>query len=517
MRLFYIIITQFFMSLSISRYFKYLLSFLAVSGAASAFSENRPDPRSLNIYQVMVASFAHDSIGAPGYNAMWGPDNHRKNGNIKGITASLDHIKGLGANAIWLTPIFDSSSASGGEKLQSTGYFTNNFFAIDPHFGTEDDLRELVREAHARGMYVILDGVFGHHGGVTEPSPSGYTLHSEWVDSDRGPEGGKGNIRYPESLDYIKEVATYWIDNFDIDGWRLDQAYQATQNGHNYWNEIRSTVDSLSDKRIADGKRWGTLGYMVGEDWGDANVINKGVYRDGGLLSAFDFDGKELISGPMQSYDSEGLENGWDDVIKIYSSPTSRGYLNDSVMPNLFLSNHDGYRLADHFADDDPLRWNKMKLRFAILAGYSGPVTLYYGDEYGDLSRNTKGGQPDNIARTTGHLEPRSDEEAALRDYVAEIFSIRNANPALWRGTSEFARVMSLDGADILLVTKKDAMTGNEVMIIFSDKDTVINSNSKLVQVSTSAHHTVLNGNPIPSSLGDIKIKALIPAFLLIK
>lgn len=452
------------------------------------------DPRELTIYQVMVASFQHADDGAPGYNAMWGPDGHRKNGNIKGVTAALDHIRQLGANAIWLTPIFDSSKAQGGEKLQATGYFTNNFFKIDPNFGSEDDLRELVREAHARGMYVILDGVFGHHGGVTEPSPSGYTLDVEWVDSDRGPEGGKGNIKYPGSLDYIKEVATYWIDNFDIDGWRLDQAYQATQGGVNYWNDIRGAVEKLTAERRARGERWGVLGYMVGEDWGDADVINRGTYRDGGLLSSFDFDGKELISGPMQDIKGEGLVNGWDDVERILSVPTARGYLNDRVMPNLFLSNHDGYRLADHFADEDPARWHKMMLRNAILAAYSGPVTLYYGDEYGDLSRDTEGGQKDNVARTTGHLQPRNADEGALRDYVARVMTLRAENPALWRGAASFQRLNDDDGADILVVTKSDTLSGNVVKVIFSDKDTTLD---------------------LPE--GKIKVSALVPEFVLVK
>ncbi len=471
-----------------------LVALLALLGIGVSHGETQQDPRQLTIYQVMVASFQHAEDGAPGYTAMWGPDGHRKNGNIKGVTAALDHIKALGANAIWLTPIFDSTSATGGEKLQATGYFTNNFFAVDPNFGTEDDLRELVREAHARGMYVILDGVFGHHGGVTEPSPSGYTLDVEWVDSDRGPEGGQGNIRYPGSLDYIKEVATYWIDNFDIDGWRLDQAYQATQNGVNYWNEIRGAVEELTAKRRAAGERWGTLGYMVGEDWGTADVINRGVYRDGGLLSAFDFDGKELISGPMQDPSQPGLANGWDDVVTIYSVPTLRGYLNDSVIPNLYLSNHDGYRLADHFADDDADRWRQMKLRHAILAGYSGPITLYYGDEYGDLSRDTEGGQPDNIARTTGHLEPRTPEEADLRDYVAYVMTLRQNNPALWRGNSNFSRISFPDGPDILEVTKTDPETGNTVLIIFSDSDA-----------------------DIETPVGTVHVERLVPRFVLLK
>lgn len=472
---------------------KLLLAALALFGLNASALE-KDDPRALTIYQVMVASFQHHPDGGEGYTEMWGPEGHMKNGNIKGVTAALDYIRELGANAIWLTPIFDSTQTKDEERLQSTGYFTNNYFAIDPKFGTEEDFRELVREAHARGMYVILDGVFGHHGGVTSPSPSGHKINVERVFSNRGEQGGTGNVKYPESLDYFKEVATYWIDKYGVDGWRLDQAYQATQNGSNYWNEIRGAVEDLAAKRKARGERWGTLGYMVGEDWGNADVINKGVYKDGGLLSAFDFDGKELISGPMQEPESAGLVNGWDDVVKIYSAPSARGYLNDKVMPNLFLSNHDGYRLADHFADNDSTRWSQMKLRNAILAAYSGPVTLYYGDEYGDLSRTTQGAQKDNIARTTGHLRPYSPASADLHDYVAKVMTLRGNNPALWRGTSEFERIKTPEGADVLIVTKTDKPTGNVMKVIFSDKDVDLT---------------------LPENI-KVKVKSLIPEFVLI-
>lgn len=426
------------------------------------------DPRSLTIYQIMVASFIHDPAGAPGYKAMWGPDGHTKNGNLRGVILALDHIKSLGANAIWLTPIFDSSRAAGGEKLQATGYFTNDYFKVDPHFGTEDDLRELIRGAHERGIYVFLDGVFGHHGGVTTPSPSGYTIDCTVTECDRGPQGGTGNVSYPGSLDYFKEVATWWIDNYEIDGWRLDQAYQAMQGGHNYWREIRAAVDSVCARRRAEGHQWGTLGYMVGEDWGDAAVINKGVYSDGGLISAFDFEGKERISGPMQSCADAGLKNGYDDIITTLSVPTARGYLNDSVMPNLFLSNHDGYRVADHFDPAEGYYFEKIMMRNAILAAYSGPITLYYGDEYGDRSFETEGGQKDNIARTSGHLEATHEAKQELFDFIASMMALRAANPAMWRGEASFDKIKTMLG-EVLAVTKTDAATGNTVVLVFSD------------------------------------------------
>lgn len=442
------------------------------SATVPAPSQGLDDDRlSLSIYQIMVASFQHDDQGAPGYNAMWGPDGNTKNGNLKGITKALDYIADLGVNAIWLTPVFDSSEAFGGEKLQATGYFTNNFFKIDPHFGTEADFRELVDEAHKRGLYVILDGVFGHHGGVVTPSPSGYEIDCTISGNDR--DEGTGNVAYPGSLDYFKEVATWWIDNYDIDGWRLDQAYQATQGGHNYWNEIRGAVEETTARRKAEGKQWGTLGYMVGEDWGTADVINRGVYRDGGLDSAFDFDGKERISGPMHDYGSPGLVNGWDDIVAVYQTPSGRGYLNDSVMPNLFLTNHDGYRLADHFDREDPYFFEKQMTRIGILAGYNGPVTLYYGDEYGDRTLETTGGQPDNVARTSGHLEPIVSGSETLRDFTARAMKFRRANPAMWRGQTTFNR-QKVGDADVLVVDKTDPLTGNRVLIVFSDKDTTV-------------------------------------------
>ncbi|MCM1369132.1 MAG: alpha-amylase family glycosyl hydrolase [Candidatus Amulumruptor caecigallinarius] len=424
------------------------------------------DYKGLSIYQVMVGSFMHSDNGSKGYADLWGPEGNTKDGNLQGVIEALDHIESLGVNAIWLTPIFDSRGAVGGEKLQASGYFCKDYFKIDPHFGTEDDLRELVDKAHEKGMYVFLDGVFGHHGGVDKPSPNGNKVDSTTAVNARGEEG---NVKYPESLEYFKEVATYWIDKFDIDGWRLDQAYQLCQNDHNYWVEIRGAVEDVCRKRREDGKQWGVLGYMVGEDWSDASGINERIYKDNGLVSAFDFDGKTLISGPMSDLSDGGLNNGWDDVVKIYSKPTERGYCSDDIMPNLFLSNHDGFRVADHFYDD--LNDISVMTRFAILAGYPGPITLYYGDEFADLSRDCEGAQPDNASRTSGHIMADDERAARVYNYVAKVINLRKMNPAMWRGTQEFNQYQNVE-ANVLTVLKTDAESGNRVMMIFSDHDT---------------------------------------------
>lgn len=446
------------------------------------------DPRGLTIYQIMVASFMHSPDGAPGYTAMWGPDNARKNGNLRGIIDAVPYIDSLGVNAVWLTPVFDSTKALFDDpKLNATGYFTNNFFEIDPNFGTADDLRELVDSLHNRGIYLILDGVFGHHGGVVTPSPSGFTIDNTPSTDCRGYET---MLSYPGSLDYFKEVATYWIDNFDIDGWRLDQAYQACQGGHNYWIEIRRAVEQLAAERAKRGEQWGTLGYMVGEDWGNPEVINNGVYKDGGLISAFDFDGNSRITR---------LDNPFDDIRFVYSTPTRRGYLSDDVMPNLFLSNHDVVRVGDMVERDD-LYYDRLKMRHAILGAYSGPVTIYYGDEFGDDTRDAVGAQPDNIARTSGHTVPRNHDEADLHDYIAAVMHARKSHPALWRGIYSMTET-----PDALYVTKTDIATGERVLVIFPLRNITV----KLPEGATD----LLTGLPVN---GAIDIKSLTPAFILL-
>lgn len=77
------------------------------------------DTRSLTIYQIMVGSFLHGDGEAEGYNSLWRPDNERKDGNLRGVINAIEHIAGLGATAIWLIPIFDSSAAEGGEVVRA--------------------------------------------------------------------------------------------------------------------------------------------------------------------------------------------------------------------------------------------------------------------------------------------------------------------------------------------------------------------------------------------------------------
>ena len=119
----------------------------------------------------MVEAYA-DGDSTRGYGSGWGPSHHL--GDLRGITQQLSRIAELGVNAIWLTPVFDSDRhAEEDDRLDATGYFARDYFSIDPEFGSLEDARRLVDAAHALGLYVFFDGVFGHHKGDVIPSPTG--------------------------------------------------------------------------------------------------------------------------------------------------------------------------------------------------------------------------------------------------------------------------------------------------------------------------------------------------------
>lgn len=407
------------------------------------------DWNELRIYQIMVSSF-QDGDSSVGYGTGYGAGPH--NGDLQGIINALDYIKSLGMNAIWLTPIFTSD---GTKQLDSTGYFCSDYFNVDPKFGGNAVFDQLVTEAHAKGLNVILDGVFGHHRdtGVSKASPSG-----------KRPSGGSNPVKYPDSLDYYKEVAQYWIENYKIDGWRFDQCYQVglgdngkncNTGGHNYWYEIRTAIKESAANNGTKGQEWGTLGYTVGEHWnGDAAQIQAGSVNPGtaagyGLQSCFDFPSRYKIVQMFAVEESrEKKSTSLVDLDYVYSNYTAKGYTHpEGYYPNLFITNHDLVRFGNlvnwKFSENRSSEnyWKRHKIALASVAAYSGPITIYYGDEYGMMTDGYSGPGSlgyynDHIARDAGKISGFSTSEQDLHDYVAKLMQIREENEIMWKGVS---------------------------------------------------------------------------------
>ena len=451
------------------------------------------DFNNIRMYQVMVSSF-QDGDSSLGYGTGYGPSSHK--GDLRGIINALPYIKGLNVNALWLTPIFDSTNGQGGSLLQSTGYFATNYFKIDPKFGDEATFKELVDTAHNLGLYVILDGVFGHHGGVSSASPNGL-----W------PQGGSNPVSYPGSLDYYKEVATYWIEKYGIDGWRLDQCYQLYQNGHNYMCEIRQAVETLCATRKNNGEKWGILGYIVGEHWSGAEDINTRTYGQNGLRSAFDFPSRYNLVQTLAMEESGAGGYGVENLGNVFRTPSEKGYSGD-VYPNMFITNHDVWRFGNlirskyGYARENDAYWNRYKIALGVLSAYSGPITIYYGDEYGDIaecwygSGNSCGGNTysDNCARTDGKIRGFSTKEQDLHDFTAKIMQIRSENPSLWRGTN--GKTYS---NGIIFNCKYDSQTGNKVVFAANLAQNTVTASytvgeTKLTDLISGKTYTSSNG-----------------------
>src|SRR3954471_22993503 len=296
----------------------------------------------LRMYEIMGASFV-DGDPTRNYNAGYGTSHHK--GDLRGIINSLDYIKSLGMNAIWMTPIFDSHAGEayqgGGTnlKLDATGYYTRDYFKIDPKFGSLADAQELVTKAHEKGLYVFFDGVFGHNKGNLIASPTGKLPVSS--------SPGVVNYNSQQSVDFYKEVATYWVNQLGIDGWRLDQSYQVPPSA---WQQIRSAVESASAQRAQAGQQWGTLGYMVAEDWSDAGTIANRTFGTNAspiLLSASDFPVRyavvDVVAGEESGYSGRPAS----DINQSWAYGAHDNIYADHALPNLMLGNHDLVRFGD--------------------------------------------------------------------------------------------------------------------------------------------------------------------------
>jgi glycosidase len=478
---------------------------------------------------VMVEAFVDGDANAD-YNVGWGNSHHK--GDIQGIINSLDYIKSLGVNALWLTPVFESIARPGQDtnanRLDATGYFASNYFKIDPKFGTLAQAKTLVDEAHKRGLYVFFDGVFGHHKGNVVASPSGNL-----------PTGGSDPVSYPGSLAFYKEVAAYWVKELKIDGWRLDQAYQVPVA---QWAEIRTAVkDAAQSVTYTNslGQTVNPLGYMVGEIWRDESEIASGAYGSNAapaLNSAFDFPGRYRL---VQTLAVEESGKGKYPATRLQSIFDTHGAYPDHAKPNLMLANHDLLRLGDllqrgNVADttqDD--YWSRHKAALSFMAAYSGPITLYYGDEVGQevpgfaQAVANCGGEgkycDDHVSRSSGIVEGQkttladatpvalNTRQSDLKLYTQTLMVLRATNPALWSGTRTHVY------ADNTLYIDRKEAGSNRVLYVLNTGTSATNVKLAPATVNSEAGLTDLQSGAkfnLASGYYELTIPALSGRFL---
>ena len=194
-------------------------------------------------------------------------------GDLQGIIDHLDYLQDLGITGLYLCPIFESPS--------NHKYNTTDYFEIDRHFGDKETFRQLVEQAHLRGMKVMMDAVFNHMGDQSAQwqdvlKHGENSAYKDWFHIQEFPVTNdklvnpkelpyhtfafasympKLNTANPEVKDYLLSVASYWIEHFDIDAWRLDVANEVD---HRFWRDFRKAVLAKKPDLYIIGEVWHT-------------------------------------------------------------------------------------------------------------------------------------------------------------------------------------------------------------------------------------------------------------------
>lgn len=325
-------------------------------------------------------------------------------GDLQGIINKLDYIRDLGVSGLYLTPINESPS--------SHKYDTTDYTKIDPHFGSEETMITLVREAHNRGIRIMLDGVFNHSGQYFAP----------WLDVvDKGPqseywdwfmvrewpfkrEGGcawakqyytfaffdrmpKLNTNNPKVREYLIGVCENWVKNYDVDGIRLDVANEIS---HTFCKELRTHLKAIKPDI-----------YILGEIWHDAMPWLRGDEFDAVMNYPLGESIKDFwIDKSLTNEDFEFTIN------RCYT-----GYMQQTndVLFNL-LDSHDTKRLRS-----DVKNLDEYFQQLAVLFTMPGSPCIYYGTEIA-----MEGGHDPDCRRCM----PWDDIDAGLYDERIQI--IRN-------------------------------------------------------------------------------------------
>ena len=344
----------------------------------------------------------------------------RLGGTINGIRENLDYISALGANCIYLNPIF----AAG----QYHKYDTIDYLHIDPCFGTDGDLRALVDECHARGMRVILDGVFNHCGAqffafrdVLEKQER--SRYASWFYRLRFPvvypEAGerpnyecfcyerlmpKLDTSNAEVCDYLCAVGEHWLREFDIDGWRLDVADEPNDG---FWREFRRRCKAVKGDALLIGEVWGGARHWLGGDMFDSTMN-------------YDFRNHCRHFFAEGSIDARTFAGRCADMLMRYKRQTAAAQLN-------LLDSHDVGRFLDLCGGDV----RRLKLAVMFMCCFQGMPCVFYGDELG--------------VSGTDELEfrramPWRSGDTELLGIYREAIALRREHPALRRGELRFLR-----------------------------------------------------------------------------
>lgn len=375
----------------------------------------------------------------------------RHGGDLQGIIDHLDYIAGLGATAIWCTPLLLDDQA----EESYHGYACGDYYRIDPRFGSNELFKEYISRAHEKGLKVIMDIVTNHCGTAhwwmkdlpfadwihqfPEYTGSNFTfsmlMDPNASDYDRNimesgwfvPAMPDMNLDNPFVLRYFQQWAVWWAEYSGLDGFRVDTYPYNEKEPMSRWCE--AVMREYPDFNI------------VGECWDSR--FDQLAYWQGGHPNADGFDSHlpSIMDFPLQEAVMAAMgENQprWEQgMFRVYNALAHDATYRDVSRMLIFLSNHDHYRIGDAWHQDP----SKMKIAYTLLATVRGIPQLFYGDEMmfstgkdyksdGELRMDFPGGWPGDAVDlfTDAGRKAASGEyadAAQLHDCVRTLFQWR--------------------------------------------------------------------------------------------
>ena len=333
---------------------------------------------------------------------------------LQKINDWIPHMKKLGINAIYFSPLFESDTH---------GYNTRDYRMVDKRLGTNDDLKEVVQTLHENGIRVILDGVFNHVGRgfwafqdvLQNRENSSYknwfvldfqgnSTYNDglWYECWEGNyDLVKLNLGNEEVVVHILESVEYWIKEFDIDGLRLDVAYCLSP-------EFAKRLRSFCESKKQDF-------FLVGEMLhGDYNRL----MADDMLHSATNY---ECYKGLHSSFNSLNMFEIIHSLLRQFGSEHWTLYQNKHLLS--FVDNHDVTRVASILHDEKHL-----PLIYAMAFGMPGIPCVYYGSEWGAKAQKSEG----DPALRACFEQPMWN---ALAEWIAKLSEAKKNSNALQYGS----------------------------------------------------------------------------------
>ncbi len=406
-------------------------------------------------YQVFPDRFARSGrVPAPGAFEPWDSPPTRagfKGGDLYGLIDRLDGLADLGISGLYLNPIFTAAS--------NHRYNTSDYLAVDPLLGGTDALRALLDEAHARGIRVVLDGVFNHAGrgffpfqhviesGAGSPYRDWFYLDPDVLHGRRGidpypsgdPEGHhlragyrswwnfpslpKLRVEHPPMREFLFGVAEHWL-RFGIDGWRLD--VPADVEDETFWPEFRQRVRAVRPDAYLVGEVWSESPEWVTGDRFDA-LMNYPLafailgFASAGRLNQGAIDAQVDYQRFLHALDGAAFGDRLRHLFALYAPAITE------VQYNL-IGSHDAPRARTVLAGDVAA----LRLATILQLTLPGTPSIYYGDEL------AMEGGPDPDCRR-GYPRQPDDDALAMRSFVRAAVHARRAHIALRRGIAAIA------------------------------------------------------------------------------